>query len=138
MILILKLLTGAEIIGTVEDAETPIHQLDIVTVYDPMTVVDYKDEYGHSTMRLNDTLLLSGDDNLTFSMKHVITYYRPAEKVSEYYEKAMLYAKQQLKPRLHSQISKSIKDIDDMISELSDDDPWTKFMRAANNKPTEH
>lgn len=138
MILILKIVNGEEYIGYIEDEETPVHLMEYVTLNDPMQVVDQKDETGFSVMRLNDALLLSDGDYLTFKQNHVITYYKPEKYLREYYEKASVYAKNYSRPRLLNQIKAASKDIESIMREEDSSDPWQNFMNNNNIKPTKH
>ena len=136
MIVVLKLTNGEEIVGCVENDDVPVHQLELINLLDPMYIVDQKDEVGHSVMRLEDALLLSDDEYLTFKQKDVITYYKPAPKLCDYYSKASVYAKNYAKPRLHKQITGAIRELETIMNEQSD--PWENFMNTVYSKNKKH
>ena len=102
--IVLRLINGENIICRIDVDVNSLEDLDAcnyITVYDPMSID--RDEEG---MKLRDCLMLSQDDKLIIRANDIITLYTPAERLVEYYTKALVYSKGFTKPMVNEQMNK--------------------------------
>lgn len=113
--IVLRLINGENIICRIDVDVNSLEDLDAcnyITVYDPMSID--RDEEG---MKLRDCLMLSQDDKLIIRANDIITLYTPAERLVEYYTKALVYSKGFTKPMVNEQMKYAIDDLDEAMSE---------------------
>lgn len=135
MIIVIKIITGEEIVGVIE--EESIHNLEFVNIYDPMYVREYSDTTGN-TMNLEDCLMLSDQKYLTFKQRDVITSYTPTENLQKYYVRYCEYIVKR-KRNLHSQIKQSIQALDRYQEvEVSQEDRISDIITAITGTRTVH
>lgn len=115
MILVIKLISGEEIIGELES----VPDTQFYNISNPMSIVDGYDEYGTITMKLRDAMLLSDETLITIPEKSVITYYPASEIMIKYYRKAVIFAKQYTKKKIEGQIKEATVQLDEYMSESS-------------------
>lgn len=113
MKIILKLINGDEIIGK-PDGGTVVDG-DFYNIINPMLIVSESEDYG-GAMKLKDFFLLSDEEMLTIPSKHVIVSYKPSDSMSEYYDKAIIYARTYTKVMTDEQIRRAATEIDDMTT----------------------
>ena len=118
MIVIVKLTTGQEIIGEIDDEALTLDDL-YYNIENPMTFVGIEDT-GVSSLRLRDVMLLSDESMITIPTKHIITHYAPSKVLSEYYLKASSYAASHTRPADNNLIEAATQDIDSIIKEEHD------------------
>ena len=118
MIYVFKLISGEEFIGALDsDDENPSNTVEFYNIVSPMAIVDGYDEYGTVTMKLRDGMMLSDDDLMTIPNKAVMTYYPASKVMTEYYQKAIIYAKQYTKKKIERQVKEATEQLDDAMSE---------------------
>jgi hypothetical protein len=118
MIYVFKLISGEEFIGALDsDDENPSNTVEYYNIASPMAIVDGYDEYGTVTMKLRDGMMLSDDDLMTIPNKAVMTYYPASKVMTEYYQKAIIYAKQYTKKKIERQVKEATEQLDDAMSE---------------------
>lgn len=115
MIIIVKLITGEEVIGEIENNQLTYEEY--YNIINPMVVTNARDDQGYVGMRLRDFLILSKDDVLTLPSKHVIAAYRPSDAMTEYYIKASYYSINYTKPLIDDQIKNATYEMDRSIEE---------------------
>jgi len=120
MIFVFKLISGEEFIGALDGTdEFPKNDMPYYNIANPMAIVDGYDEYGTVTMKLRDGMMLSDDDLMTVPNKAVMTYYPASKVMAEYYQKAIVFAKQYTKKRIERQIKEATAQLDEHMSESS-------------------
>ena len=120
MIYVFKLISGEEIIGALDDDdEFPNNQMEFYNIASPMAIVDGYDEYGTVTMKLRDGMMLSDDSLMSIPSKAIMTYYPASKAMTEYYEKAIVFAKNYTKKKIERQIKDATQELDDHMSETS-------------------
>ncbi len=112
MIVILKLKTGENIIGSVEENAFKYSALRIT---DPMAIE--RDEDG---MKLRDCLMLSADNVWPLNTIDIITYYTPLPTLVDYYIKALTYSKLYTKPLASEQMKYAMQDLEEAIRACED------------------
>lgn len=137
MILILKLANGQDVMGRVDEARL-LDADGAVVVQDPMYIAEGFDDSYFST-RLEDGMMLSSENSLTFKKQHVITYYSPVEALEQYYVRAVEYNKKSVRPKIHSQIRDAASQLDERLRELEDkNELLSKILRRASGNPSLH
>jgi len=120
MIYVFKLISGEEFLGALDsDDENPSSTVEFYNIISPMVIVDGYDEYGTVTMKLRDGMLLSDETLLTIPSKAMMTYYPASKAMTEYYEKAILFAKNYTKKKIERQIKDATQELDQHMSETS-------------------
>jgi hypothetical protein len=117
MIYVFKLISGEEFIGALDgDDENPSNTVEFYNIASPMAIVDGYDEYGTVTMKLRDGMMLSDDSLMSIPSKAMMTYYPASKAMTEYYEKAILFAKKYTKKKIEKQIKDATQELDDHMS----------------------
>jgi ribosomal protein L31E len=120
MIYVFKLISGEEFIGELEsDDENPSNTVEFYNIISPMAIVDGYDEYGTVTMKLRDAMLLSEESLMTIPSKAMMTYYPASKSMTEYYQKAIVFAKNYTKKKIERQIKEATQQLDEHMSESS-------------------
>ena len=118
MIYVFKLISGEEFIGALDsDDENPSNTVEFYNIVSPMAIVDGYDEYGTVTMKLRDGMMLSDNELMTIPSKAMMTYYPASKVMTEYYQKAIIYAKQYTKKKIERQVKEATEQLDDAMSE---------------------
>jgi len=113
MIYIFKLISGEELIGAIDSEDTT----EFYNIASPMAIVDGLDEYGGVIMKLRDGMMLSDEILMTIPKRSVITYYEASKVMNDYYQKAIVYAKQYTKKKIERQIKEATEQLDEVMSE---------------------
>lgn len=113
MKIILKLINGDEIIGNLDDDTGS--NCDFYNIVNPMLIVSEPEDYG-GAMKLRDFFLLSDEEMLSVPSKHVIVSYKPSDSISEYYDKAVVYARTYTKTMTDEQIRRATAEIEDITT----------------------
>lgn len=113
MIYIFKLISGEELIGAFDSEDTG----EFYNIASPMSIVDGFDEYGGVIMKLRDGMMLSDESLMSIPKKFVITHYEASKIMENYYQKAIVYAKQYTKKKIERQIKEATEQLDDAMSE---------------------
>lgn len=109
MIIILKLITGDEIVGSIAcTTKDEINNLSHYVLKNPMWVVPGPG----GTMKLCDACLISENDELIFKPNHTITYYIPSTSLINYYTQASEIAKSFAKIAINAQIDHAARDLE--------------------------
>ena len=120
MIYVFKLISGEEFIGAFDsDDEFSKNNAEYYNIASPMAIVDGYDEYGTVTMKLRDAMLLSDENLMTIPNKAVMTYYPASKNMENYYNKAIIFAKQYTKKKIEKQIKDAAEQLDEHMSESS-------------------
>jgi hypothetical protein len=120
MIYVFKLISGEEIIGAFEsDDELSKNDVEYYNIATPMVIIDEYDEFGSATMKLRDAMLLSDEELMSLPSKTVMTYYPVSKIMADYYEKAVVFAKQYTKKKINRQIKDASDQLDEHMSEKS-------------------
>ncbi len=114
MITILRLTTGEEIIGEIEDESLPNNEF--YNILNPMFIVSSREDHG-GAMKLRDFFLLSEEELLSLPKKRVMVEYAPSYTFLEYYKKASYYQRNYTKVMIDEQIRAATAELDEMISE---------------------
>ena len=126
MIYVFKLISGEEYVGTLDtDDGAPENNMEYYNIANPMEIVNGYDEYGSVIMRLRDGMMLSDDDLMTIPSRAIMTYYSASKAMTEYYQKAILFAKQYTKKKIERQI----KDASSQLEEQMADSSLEKIMK---------
>ena len=113
MITILRLTTGEEIIGEIEN--DLLTNNEYYNILNPMLIVSSKEDYG-GAMKLRDYFLLSDEELLSLPAKQVVVEYAPTYTMQEYYKKASYYQRTYTKIIVDEQIRVATTELDSMIS----------------------
>lgn len=114
MIVVLKLVTGEEVIGRLScNTDQEFDALDLYEMFDPMWIVPTE----NGAMKLRDALMLADNISLIFNPGDVITCYKPIQSLVQYYERAMEYSQKYTRDNINTQIEQSVLDMNDMIEE---------------------
>lgn len=114
MILVLKLISGEEIIGALDcETDEEFHKLEQFELMDPMWIVPSKD----GAMKLRDACMLSENDGLIFIPECIITCYKPSINLASYYLQASEYSKNFTRADVGAQIDIATADLHDTIRE---------------------
>lgn len=120
MIYVFKLISGEEFIGALDsDDENPSNTVEFYNIASPMAIVDGFDEYGTVTMKLRDGMMLSDNELMTIPSKAMMTYYPASKVMTEYYQKAIIFAKQYTKKKIERQVKEATAQLDEHMSETS-------------------
>lgn len=115
--IVLKLITGEEVIGTLEiENEDDIPTLESFDVASPMWVVS---EDGGS-MKLRDATMLAQNKGLVFYTDNVITCYKPTEELVDYYKAAIEYSQTCTQAEINKQISHATEELKQVMQEVRD------------------
>lgn len=114
MIVILKIITGEEVIGNMacQDDEE-FNTLEMYEVYDPMWIVPGVE----GAMKLRDALMLSDSLSLIFNPNDIITCYKPSQSLISYYQRAYEYSQEFTRININSQIDLATSELNEMIHE---------------------
>jgi hypothetical protein len=113
MIIILRLTSGEEIIGEIEN--DLLTKNEYYNILNPMLIVSSKEDYG-GAMKLRDYFLLSDEELLSLPAKQVVVEYTPTYTMQEYYKKASYYQRTYTKIIVDEQIRVATTELDSMIS----------------------
>lgn len=112
MIVVLRILSGEEIIGRMEcEDESEFDKLELYELFDPMWIVP-NDE---GAMKLRDALMLSENISLIFNPGDVITCYKPIENFAQYYKFANEYSTNYTRAYIAKQIDLATQDLKEII-----------------------
>lgn len=114
MIVVLKLLSGEEIIGKMEcQTDEEFYKLESYELFDPMWIVP-----GESgAMKLRDAVMLAENAALIFNPEFIITCYHPSESLVRYYQCANDYSQRFTRAAINSQIDLATSELQEMIKE---------------------
>lgn len=114
MNVVFKLVSGEEIIGTMEcETDEEFDKLDYYELYDPMWIVPGE----QGAMKLRDALMLAENTSLIFNPGDVITCYKPSRSLTKYYQRANEYSQIYTRASINSQIELATSELDEMIKE---------------------
>lgn len=114
MIVVLKIITGEEIIGSMTcNTDEEFAALELYELFSPMWIVPAE----NGSMKLRDALMLADTLSLIFNPSDVITCYKPIQSLVEYHERAMEYSYKYTRESINKQIEHSTMDINDLIEE---------------------
>lgn len=116
MITILRLTTGEDLIGEIEEDWT--QEDEYCNLVHPMVIVSARDETG-GAMKLRDFFLLSEETLLSVPMEFILTWYEPTHTLQEYYKKASYYSRTFTKVMVDEQIRYATQELEEMIAEES-------------------
>lgn len=128
MIRIVKLISGEEIIGDVEEDTS-----EFFNVHDPMLLETTMSQSGYRGTGLSNLLSLSTDTFITIERKNVLTTYAVKDIIKEYYVRV----RQTLKTDatyLESSIRQAIKDLDTD----QDSESYARLVKFLNSNTTVH
>lgn len=132
-IYILKLSTGEEIMGQVED--NLLTHSGFCNIITPMTIVGIRDDDGHG-MRLRDTTMLSNDGMLTIHSSAVIGFYEPSDTMVDYYKSAVSFAMKYTRMAIDEQIKMAVKDLEQSMQEEQDAAEKLTKLLLSNSRST--
>lgn len=114
MIVILKIITGEEVIGKMacQDDEE-FNTLEMYEVFEPMWIVPGIE----GAMKLRDALMLSDSLSLIFNPNDIITCYKPSLSLVGYYQRAYEYSQEFTRININSQIDLATSELNEMIHE---------------------
>ena len=114
MIVILKIITGEEIIGKMEcEDDSDFNKLDMYEVFEPMWIVPGTE----GAMKLRDALMLSDSLSLIFNPNDIITCYKPTQSLTSYYQRAYQYSQEFTRININSQIDLATSELNEMMYE---------------------
>lgn len=114
MIVILKIISGEELIGSIQcQDEDEFNKLDMYEVFEPMWVVPGME----GAMKLRDALMLSDSLSLIFNPGDIITSYKPSQSLINYYQRAYEYSQEFARTSINSQIDLATSELNEMIYE---------------------
>jgi hypothetical protein len=112
MIIVLKLITGEEVIGTIACVtDEEIEALSHYILKNPMWVARGMG----GDMKLYDACMLSKNDQLIFKSNCTITYYTPSDSFVNYYTQASEANKSHKKIYVNAQIDQAARDLEQML-----------------------
>lgn len=114
MITILRLTTGEEIIGEIENEL--LTKNEYYNILNPMLIVSSREDDG-GAMKLRDYFLLSDEEVLSLPARQVLAEYTPTYTMQEYYKKASYYQRNYIKILVDEQIRVATTELDNMISQ---------------------
>lgn len=131
MIVVLKLITGEEIIGSMQcNTAEEFDKLEMYELFDPMWIVP--NEGG--AMKLRDALMLSENLSLIFNPGDVITCYKPMTSFVEYYMCASEYSINNTRASIATQIELATQELNEsMQSEREEAKKLGDILRKINN-----
>lgn len=114
MIIVMKLISGEEIIGTLAcETDEEFNELEQFELMDPMWIVPVDG----GAMKLRDACMLSENDGLIFVPECIITCYKPSTNLTSYYLRASEYSKEYTRPGIGAQIDLATEELDQQIRE---------------------
>ena len=114
MIIVFKIVTGEDIIGTVNLPDgSNLGDMDPIDIVDPMYIVEMEG----GGMKLRDACMLAADDILSVDPNSVVSYYYPSAAFIEYYNKASHYARTFTRDVINNQIIASVYDLEEQMKE---------------------
>jgi hypothetical protein len=135
MIYVFKLISGEEYVGTLDtDDGAPENNMEYYNIVNPMEIVNGHDEYGSVIMKLRDGMMLSDDDLMTIPSRAIMTYYSASKVMTEYYKKAILFAKQYTKKKIEGQIKDALSQLEEHMED-SNIEKIMKELRLRNFNP---
>lgn len=114
MIVVLKILSGEEIIGNLAcETDEEFVKLDQYELIDPMWIVPSE----NGAMKLRDACMLSANDGLLFVPECIITCYKPSESLIGYYLRVSEYTKNVTRESINSQIELATMELGQQMKE---------------------
>ena len=129
MITIVKLLSGEEIIGEVEEDVS-----EFFNIHDPMLLESTTSQSGYRGTGLSNILSLSTDVFITVDRKNVLTTFAVKDIIKEYYVRVRQTIKDDAM-YLESNIRQAIKDLDD---DQNSDESYAGLVHFLNSNNTIH
>jgi len=114
MIIVMKLISGEEIIGNLAcETDEEFDALEQYELMEPMWIVPTEG----GAMKLRDACMLSENQGLIFVPECIITCYKPSESLVNYYNKASRYSIDFTRESIASQIDLATYELDQMMQE---------------------
>ena len=114
MIIVMKLISGEEVIGTLGCATNEeYNMLEQYELIDPMGIIPTD----NGSMKLRDACMLSENEVLIITPDYVILSYNPSSSLSKYYSRVCEYSKEFSRPGISAQIDLAREELDQQIYE---------------------
>lgn len=112
MIIVMKLISGEEIIGTLScETNEEFVMLDQYELTNPMWLLPTD----NGAMRLRDACMLSENEQLIFTSEYVILSYKPSSSLIKYYSRACVYSKEFTRSGVSAQIDLAAEELDQQM-----------------------